>query len=336
MEEDPYGFCYHLERRAVNVFTPHGLAVFEQAVRKRVEAGADRTSPAPARRDAAYAQWRGVEILKTIYAAQGNIEAYLDVCARGELTPADCEVLATLYQQREALEEALGWVDRGLALEAERRWGMESSGRLPELRRAVLRRLGREEEALASAWEEFQAHPSTWTYDTLMRFVPAAERAHWHAQAMAAADAGDLEAVLPLWLETQEVDRLLARLRRTDDEELETLGHHTMEPVAAYLAPSHPDLAARLYRALGLRILTAKKSKYYNAAIAHLAWAKDCYARAGRDAEWHALVATVRRAHRCKYGFMPGFERVVAGHPLPPQESFLARAQRQWSRHVQD
>jgi hypothetical protein len=47
MEEDPYGFCYHLERRAVNVFTPHGLAVFEQTVRKRVEAGADRTSPAP-------------------------------------------------------------------------------------------------------------------------------------------------------------------------------------------------------------------------------------------------------------------------------------------------
>ena len=29
MEEDPYGFCYHLERRAVDVFTPHGLAAFE-------------------------------------------------------------------------------------------------------------------------------------------------------------------------------------------------------------------------------------------------------------------------------------------------------------------
>src|SRR5215813_10746344 len=79
MEEDPYGFCYHLERRAVHVFTPHGLAAFEQAVCRRVEAGTGRTSPAPARGDAAYAQWRGVEILKTIYAAQGNIEAYRDV-----------------------------------------------------------------------------------------------------------------------------------------------------------------------------------------------------------------------------------------------------------------
>ena len=336
MEEDPYGFCYHLERRAVNVFTPHGLAVFEQAVRKRVEAGADRTSPAPARRDAAYAQWRGVEILKTIYAAQGNIEAYHDVCARGELTPAECEVIAALYQQRDAPEEALAWVDRGLALEAEHQWGMKASVRLPDMRRDVLRKLGRAEEALASAWEEFRAHPFTWTYTTLMRFVPAAERERWHTKAMATTDAGDLDAVLPLWLETKEVDRLLVRLRRTDVRELEALSHHATEPVAKYLAPSHPDLAARLHRALGLRILTAKKSKYYDAAIAHFAQAKDCYARAGREEEWQALVTTVRRAHGRKYGFMPGFEQVVEGRSPQSKESFLARAQRRWSRHGHD
>jgi len=45
MKKDPYGFCSHLERRAVEVFTPRGLAAFEQAVRHRVQAATTAPSP---------------------------------------------------------------------------------------------------------------------------------------------------------------------------------------------------------------------------------------------------------------------------------------------------
>jgi hypothetical protein len=50
---------------------------------------------------------------------------------------------------------------------------------------------------------------------------------------MAATDDGDLEAVLPLRVETREVDRLVARLRQAGERDLEALSHHTLEPVAA-------------------------------------------------------------------------------------------------------
>ena len=55
--------------------------------------------------------------------------------------------------------------------------------------------------------------------------------------------------------------------------------------------------------------------------------ARDCYAAAGQQAKWDALVAEVRREHGRQYSFMPGFERVVEGGPaVEPQPSFLQRA----------
>ena len=44
------------------------------------------------------------------------------------------------------------------------------------MKRALLAKLGREGDALESAWAEFQEHPSTFRYEELMRYVPAKER----------------------------------------------------------------------------------------------------------------------------------------------------------------
>jgi hypothetical protein len=62
-----------------------------------------------------------------------------------------------------------------------------------------------------------------------------------------------------------------------------------------------------------MRILNAKKSKYYDAALSNFEDAKNCYARAGLDAKWKAVVDEVRQAHHRKVGFMGGFERLVSG-----------------------
>jgi hypothetical protein len=43
MEDDPYGFCYEVEREAVKVLDKEGLAAFERAARERFEGAA--TSP---------------------------------------------------------------------------------------------------------------------------------------------------------------------------------------------------------------------------------------------------------------------------------------------------
>jgi hypothetical protein len=79
-----------------------------------------------------------------------------------------------------------------------------------------------------------------------------------------------------------------------------------------------------------MRIIDAGKSKYYDAALSNLEKAKNCYQRAGLAAQWQALIAEIRREHRRKSGFMPGFERIVGGTGPGKGPSFLDRARSRW------
>jgi tetratricopeptide (TPR) repeat protein len=329
MEEDDYGFCFEIEKRAVEAFDRRGLAAFEEAVRSRFDSA---PSPEPgANREADYERRRRANMLKTVYARQRNVDAYLGVCG-DELTPRDCEVVAEIHKKRRKPEEALSWVERGIELESKGGTGASSAWGLSETRRGLLKKLGRGAEALDSAWKEFRTHPSEDTYETLMRYVPKAERKEWRARAMEASEKGDLYSLIGLWLKTKEIKRLVNRLRRASRESLENMSHYATEPAAKRLEKDHPDMAAKLYMALGLRIVDAKKSKYYDAAISHFEKARRCCERAGLEDEWKKLVDSVHRKHHRKYGFMPGFERVVEGRAKEREPTFLERARRRWPR----
>jgi hypothetical protein len=78
-----------------------------------------------------------------------------------------------------------------------------------------------------------------------------------------------------------------------------------------------------------VRILNAGKSKYNEAALANNEAARKCYLAAGLDEMWIKTAAEIRRDHCRKYGFMPGFEAIVAGKRALPQPSFLDRARAQ-------
>jgi hypothetical protein len=189
-----------------------------------------------------------------------------------------------------------------------------SATRLAEMRRALLAKLGRGDEALDSAWAEFQAQPCSFTYEELRRDVPKAERGRSHERAMAAAEKGYLASLIDLWLAVNEIGRLAKRLHRASHAELEGLSHYVTEPAAERLAKTHPDIAAKVHRALCVRILDAGKSKYYYAALTHLEEARKCYQAGGPDQEWKTLMAEIRRDHHRKTGFMRGFEVIVAGN----------------------
>jgi hypothetical protein len=163
----------------------------------------------------------------------------------------------------------------------------------------------------------------------LVRFVPTVDRAEWHARAKDTAAHRDPGRVLALGVEADEVERLAGRIRTMSDSELQSLSHFTTEPAAACLEPAHPDLAARVHHALGMRSVDAGKSRYYDAALSHFDAAKRCYEQAGRGGDWEALVRTVREKHRRKSGFMPGFERIVSGKRVP---SFVDSARARWLR----
>jgi hypothetical protein len=301
-------------------------------VKTRFEAmdAAGQASERAQRRDAAYQCRRWGDVLRAIYARRRDVRAYVTLCEQSELSARDCLVVATMLKSKRKLNEALAWVDRGLAVEKTHPHASMARYDLAKLKRELLTKLDRGGDALQEAWTEFREYPSTFGYQELMRFVPKAERAAWHAKAMDVAEQADLGAFIELALETREIERLARRLRAATDAEIEEVSHYQTEPAARRLGTSHPDLAARVYRGLGMRILAAKKSKYYDAALSHFENAGRCYERSGPLDEWTALVAAVRTAHHRKVGFMAGFERLAAGQAPREAPSFLERARRRW------
>lgn len=332
MDHDEFGLFFQVEKRAARVLDRGNLAALVTQIRARFDAAAQAGPMAGGSRGNRpdYLRRRWGEALRTLYSARKDVAAYVALAEESGLTARDCHVVATLLASRRKPDEALAWVERGLALGAKAEHGSMDGDDLARLKRELLCKLGRADEALAAAWAEYCGHPSTHTYADLMRFVPKAERAGWHEKAIEAAVGDDLHSTLELLVATREIGRVADLVRRISDRALEGLSHYTTEPAAKKLERPYPDLAARLWRAQGLRIVNAKKSKYYDAALSNFACAKRCFERAGLDAEWQETVRKTRADHQRKSGFMPGFERLVAGSVPGDEPTFLQRAKARW------
>jgi tetratricopeptide (TPR) repeat protein len=326
MEDDPFGFCFNLDRQVVKVLDKKGLEAFVGQIRAKFESAQgldEKRFPGYARR-----RWGGA--LKTLLAGQGNVEAYIALCEQTELEARDCLAIAKIYQSRRRPEEALTWIERGLEIGRSDNQRSIEDHELHEMERVLLAKIGRPADALQSAWSEFAAHPSTFTYKELMRYVPAKEKKTWHQKAMEASEKGNLDSQIELWLKKKEIDRLVSRLRRATTKDLEALSHYTAEPLAYKLERSHPDISARVYCALCMRVINAGKSKYYDAALDNIERAKKCFAKAGLNDDWQAVVADVRQRHFRKKGFMAGFEEIVSGAPRNVEPPFLDRVKARW------
>jgi hypothetical protein len=320
LDNDPYAFCYQIEKDVAKALNNAGLAAFERLIRARFE-----SIPSEER----YDRGRWVDVLRAIYFAQRNPSAYEALAEEIGLEPRDCLALATIFIARKP-DLALAWVDRGIELDRKNPHGSAAGYDLTRLRRELLTRLGRGHEAIESAWGEYRKSPSRFSFDDLMKVVPKAERAVWRERALDAAKGADLHSVMELLVETRETERLAELVRDTTDVAFENISHYATEPAAMKLEQPHPELAARLWRAQAMRIVDAGKSKYYDAAATNLERCRKCYLRAGLVAEWEEAVRQIRTDHFRKFAFMAAFESVAggAGHKAPP--SFLDRAKDRW------
>ena len=90
IDDDPYGYCFHLDREAVEVLDKDGLEALGRLVRVKYEIEAKQRKK---EKDnfSGFGRRRWVRVLKTVLAAQGNIDAYVDLCresgARGRRVP---------------------------------------------------------------------------------------------------------------------------------------------------------------------------------------------------------------------------------------------------------
>jgi hypothetical protein len=144
MDDDSYGFCNDLELSAVKVFDRAGLEAFEGEVR----AGFDNECAAlnerkPASPNPTYARDGWCRMLKAVYSQQRNVGKYIELIVQTGLTPADCEAIGTMFQARRRLDDALAWVERGLAMQKPHAFGRGGGYKLGEMRRALLVKLDR-------------------------------------------------------------------------------------------------------------------------------------------------------------------------------------------------
>lgn len=320
MDDDPYAFCYEIERQLTEALNGAGLTAFETLIRARLDS-------TPAAED--YDRRRWSDILRAVYIAQRNPAAYQNLAGQVGITAKDCLALANLCVSQQ-LALALEWVERGIDIERETAFGSAAGYDLDRLRRELLVKLGRRDEAIEIAWAEYRELPSKFRFDNLMEVVPREQNAEWREKALDAARGGDPRSVMELFTETGQTQRLAGLIRAVTDVALQNLSHNVTEPAARKLDKSHPDLAARLWRAQALRIVDAGKSKYYDAAIANLDRARRCYLRAELGAEWEATAREIRTAHRRKIGFMAAFERIAKGEDYQEPPSFLDRAKERW------
>lgn len=320
VKNDDYGYCHNLDKTAIAVLDRGGLRALERTAHEMSDACAKESN----------AHNRSLEVLKAIHVKRGDARAYQALCeTEQDLAPADCEKLAEMSLKRRRLDDALTWVEQGLELEKQPTWSNRSAWRLPHMLRDILKRLGRDTDALESAWEAYRRAPSTYSYKDLMKFAPKGERREWHQKALAALDDSDLSSRIDLLVGTKEWNLLAATIESASRDELIALSHYTTEPAAKGLTKAHPLLAARLDVAMALRIVQAGKSKYYDAALRNLEQARRAMLKHGRSEEWATFAAEIRMNHRRKSGFISDFEKLTEGRSTRTP-SFTQRARARW------
>jgi hypothetical protein len=131
---------------------------------------------------------------------------------------------------------------------------------------------------------------------------------------------------------TREIDRLAELVLGAAVKPIGALSHYVTEPAAKKLGRNRSGTAARLWRSQGMRIMDARKSKYYDAALTDFERARDCYVRADLALEWELTARQVCAAHFLKSGFIGEFQKLAAGAISGERPSFLDLAKQRWDK----
>jgi tetratricopeptide (TPR) repeat protein len=335
MKNDNYGFCFGIEKDVTLALNREGFRFFK----KHFEDGFDKAFAASGTKEQKVIYhyprivYSHADTLKDIYEAKKDSRSYLALCDKIGLAPKDCERIAGLQTAKRQYEAALAIVEKGLRLQPQRDWRNLGSHSLDHAKQELLAKMGRIDEALRMAWRSFQKSPTDFGYDEFMKYVPRNERREWHQKAMAAARTASLDDFIDLCAKTKEWEMLAERIHAVGHEEIEDVSHYTTEKAAKGLARKDIPAAAKIYRALGLRIVKSGKSKYYNFALAHFRKARDLYRKCGND-EWYSLVESVKREHSRKYSFIGDFETLAEGGSPDKAPSFRQITKKRWARQV--
>ncbi len=266
---------------------------------------------------------RDVELAKRVARLDGNAGAYEALCDSAAASPFDALALAEIAIKRNRFEEAATWIERGLNPPPSASASTIPRHDLIALKKSLLRKTGRSREAQDLEWAEFQSRPSSWLLDALFRHVPRTEREAWRQRALDAARKHGFEALLDVGTALKAVGDVAAACAGQSDSVLEGTSHTRTEPAAALLRKAHPLESARLEAAAGFRVVTARKSQYYGAAVRNFERARAAFHAANAPEVWNQVEARLRRNHARQSSFMARFEPMAARRAGEREPSFL-------------
>lgn len=325
-ENDNYGLCYDLEKSLVKVFNKKTLEVFEKLTMSEIDealASADNGTTY------SYNLRHKIEVLKLVFIQKADFKSYIEFAQKIGVTPKDCEEIAKIFQKKKKYSEAVKWVEQGLKLNSKKEHSSSSSYALADMKKELLNKLGNKDEALNMAWDDFKKNPSDFSYRDLMKYVLTKDKKEWHRKAIDLIKDGPLESAIEICVETKEYDILADKILKCKQKSLEDLSHYQTEKAAKVLIKKYPEAAVKVYRALGVRIVNSKKSKYYDVAYEHFEKTKELYQKIGQEKEWEKLAKNILIEHSRKSSFIAGFNDVVS-NAKKTKLSFAERASQRW------
>ena len=325
-EHDDYGLCYNVEKSLVKIFDKKTLDVFEKITLSEIAkdlASTDKDSTYP------YSLRCKIESVKLVFIQKSDFKSYIEFVHKISVTPKDHEQIAKIFQKKKKYSAALEWVDKGLKLSSKKKHASSSNYELVYLKKELLSKLGSKDEALNMAWDDFKNHPSDFSYRDLMKYVSTKDKKEWHDKVIDLIKNGPIESAIEICVETKEYDVLADKILKCKQKTLEDLSHYKTEKAAKVLTKKYPEAAVKIYRALGVRIVNSKKSKYYHVAWEHFEKTKGLYRKIDQEDEWNKLAKRIISDHSRKSSFIGGFKDVISDSKKK-KLSFAERASKRW------
>ncbi|MFN7920907.1 MAG: hypothetical protein U0Q16_12465, partial [Bryobacteraceae bacterium] len=244
--------------------------------------------------------------LSEFYRSRQMVQEYIELAQKNGVSSGDCRVAGELLLAKGNPAEALVWVDRGLAMKPD---GTERHGELESVRRSILAKLGRVDEALDSAWESFLEQITPGGFKEVLAYAPVGALDNWRAHALAEAQRHAAQGGFELLCAERACPQLRAMLEQQDPA-LRRVRIELLSEAARVLRASDPWAAAEYHLLAAILRLDAARTGMQQ-PLESLSAAKACYREAGATAAWEARVEEVRARYGSRVSFMKRFDKLA-------------------------
>jgi uncharacterized Zn finger protein len=244
--------------------------------------------------------WRIRRLREQLAAADGDTDALIEVWAEELIGPMAYVRIATLLLRDNRVDEAVGWLERGLA---DGHGNGYAAGQLVDVLAELYAMTGRLEDRLALREKYFAEQPTEQTYAKLREAAGAREWPAVRLQAQrrlrelaqeGAYRAADIWAAILLG--ENRPDEAWAVIDRYPTEA------ETREAVADRRARTHPADAIRVYKSVVDDLIKMATNDSYRLAADHIAKMRPWFPHTG--ATFSKYVASLREEHRRKRNFL--------------------------------